>query len=117
MGAKEGGLRDDSPIRFLYERDLGDTYTFDPGGPPQAVQLPLSRERRAEEPFTRVRVRWKNTEHNHRTRLLIKLPEQADTSTTDTSFGHITRPAVLELVQVTTGSTAFPRRSSSLPED
>ena len=85
--------------RFEDQPDLGDTYTFDPGGPAVATTLPLSTERRAGEDFTRVRVAFENKTPDHRTRILIKLPEKADVSTTDTAFGHVVRPAVPDLVR------------------
>ena len=100
-GRRQGSppLADRSPVTFFDQTDRGDTYTFDPKGKVRQVELPLSREQHAGEPFSRLRVSWENADHDHRVRLHIKLPQEADHTIADTAFGCVTRPAIPELTQ------------------
>jgi hypothetical protein len=85
------GPAHDVGVRFVDQDDEGDTYTFDPRGGERPCELPVARERRPGEGFTRLRVEWENERGGHRLRMLIALPRRADQLWTDTAFGAVQR--------------------------
>lgn len=89
--ARPAAAPHDIGLRFCDQRDEGDAYTFDPARPERQLDLPVERERRPGEPFTRLRIAWENGERDHRLRLLVRLPRRADALFTDTAFGALRR--------------------------
>ncbi len=95
-------------LRCTDEPDTGDTYTFNPAGEPHVIEPPVTVESLPSEPFSRLHVSIRNTEENHRMRLMIQLPKQPRSIVSDTPFGHVERESVVREIQGRDRLNGFP---------
>lgn len=125
-----GVLADGLPIRFLDEPDVGDLYNFcwaDEGqtpSPPGSIAV-RGREvvavwdrllvlvritRRVDEPFLRLEGVIRNERDDHRLRLHVRLPSEADGSLAGSPFELVERPLVGEGSALEAASATWPAR-------
>jgi alpha-mannosidase len=122
-------LADGVPIRLLDEPDVGDLYTWCPADPhevaaPARVEIKgheviavwdrllvlLRVTRRADDPFLRLEGVIRNDRPDHRLRLHVGLPAEAEGTVAGAPFEVVARPRVGEGSAIETASAAWPAR-------